>query len=65
VQSGHVVSTDLVQAYRGADVGSNKPTDIKLRCTPHHLIDIRDPPVVVVVVVIDGIIILYNTILYS
>jgi hypothetical protein len=36
VRSGHVVSADSVQAYRGTDVGSNKPTDIELRCTPHH-----------------------------
>jgi hypothetical protein len=35
VQSGHVVSADLVQAYWGADVGSNKPMDVKSRCTPH------------------------------
>jgi hypothetical protein len=44
VRSGHVVSADLVQAYRGADVGLNKPTDVKLRCMPHHLIDVVDPP---------------------
>ncbi len=65
VQSGHVVSADLVQAYRGADVRSNTPTDIKLRCTPHHLINVVDPSVVVVVIVIDNVVILYNTILYS
>jgi hypothetical protein len=65
VQSGHVVSTNLVQAYRSADVGSNKPTDVELRCTPHHLIDLVDPPIVVVVVVVDNVIILYDTILYS
>ncbi len=44
VRSGHVVSAVLVQAYRGTDVGSNKPTDIKLRCMPHHLINVVDPP---------------------
>ncbi len=44
VRSGHVVSANSVQAYRGADVGSNKPTDVELRCTPHHLIDVVDPP---------------------
>ncbi len=65
VRSGHVVSADSVQAYRGADVGSNKPTDIELRCMPHHLIDVVDPPVIIVVVVDDDVIILYNTILYS
>jgi hypothetical protein len=63
--SGHMVSTDLVQAYRGADVGSNMPTDVELRCTPHHLIDVVDPPVIVIVVVIDDVVISYNTILYS
>jgi hypothetical protein len=41
---GHVVSADLVQAYYDADVGSNMPTDIKLQCTPHHLINVVDPP---------------------
>jgi hypothetical protein len=65
VRSGHVVSTDSVQAYRGADVGSNKTMDVKLRCTPHHLIDVVDPPVVVVVVVVDDVVISYDTILYS
>jgi hypothetical protein len=60
VQSGHVVSADSVQAYRGADVGLNKPTDVKLQCTPHHLIYIVDPPVVIVVVVLS-----YHTIRYS
>ncbi len=65
VQSGHVVSANSVQAYCDADIGSNKPTDVKLRCTPHHLIDIVDPPVVVVVVVDDDVIISYNRILYS
>jgi hypothetical protein len=65
-QSGHVVSADLVQAYRGADVGSNKPTDGKLWCTPHHLIDVMDPPIVVIIViVVNVVVILYDTILYS
>jgi hypothetical protein len=44
VRSGHVVSADSVQAYCGADIGSNKPTDVKLRCMPHHLINVVDPP---------------------
>jgi hypothetical protein len=67
VRSGHVVSADLVQAYCSANVGSNKPTDVKLRCIPHHLINVMDPPVVVVVaiVVVNNIVISYNTILYS
>ncbi len=65
VQSGRVVSADSVQAYPGMDVGSNKPTDGKLRCTPHHLIDIMDPLVIVVVIVVNDVVILYDTILYS
>jgi hypothetical protein len=65
VQSGHVVSADSVQAYRGADIGSNKPTDVELRCTPHHLIDVVDPPIVVIILVVDDVVISYNTILYS
>ncbi len=64
VRSGHVVSADLVQVYHGADIGSNKPTDVKLRCMPHHLIDVADPPIVVVVVVND-VVISYDTIIYS
>ncbi len=64
VRSGHVVSANSVQAYRGADIGSNKPSDVELRCTPHHLIDVMDPPVVVVIIVVDDTIISYNTILY-
>ncbi len=59
---GHVVSADLVQAYRGADVGSNTPTVVELWCMPHHLINVVDPPVVII---INNVIILYNTILYS
>ena len=39
---GHVVSADSVQVYRGADVGSNKPTRSELDVTPHHLIDVVD-----------------------
>jgi hypothetical protein len=65
VRSGNVVSADLVQAYCGADVGSNKPTDVELLCTPHHLINVMDPPVVVVVIVVDDVVISYDTILYS
>jgi hypothetical protein len=62
---GHVVSADSVQAYRGADIRSNTPTDIELRCMPHHLIDVVDPPVIVVVIVINNDVISYDMILYS
>ncbi len=64
----YMVSANLVQAYCGTDVGSNTPMDVKLRCTPHHLIDVVDPPVIVVVVVIvvnDDVVTSYNRILYS
>ncbi len=54
---GHVVSADSVQEYRGANVVLNMPTDIELRCTPHHLINVVD--VVVVIVVVDDVIISY------
>ncbi len=65
VQSGHVVSADLVQVYRGVDVGLNKPTDVKLRCTPHPLINVVDPPIIIVLLVIEDVIISYDMILYS
>ncbi len=60
---GHVVSADLVQAYRGADVGSNRPTDIELRRMPHHLINVVDPPVILVIVIVKDVVI--RTIRYS
>jgi hypothetical protein len=65
VWSGHVVSANLVQAYCCAEVGLNTPTDVELRCTPHHLINIVDPPVVDVIIIVDDVLILYDTILYS
>ncbi len=65
VRSGHVVSANSVQGYRNADVGSNKPTDVELQCTPHHLINVVDPPVIVVVIVVDDLVISYDRILYS
>lgn len=41
---GHVVSADSVQAYRGVDIGANKPTVDEMERTPHHLINVVDPP---------------------
>lgn len=41
---GHIVSADSVQAYRGVDVGANKPTMEEMTCTPHHLVNVVDPP---------------------
>ncbi len=65
VRSGHMVSANLVQAYCSADVESNKPMDVELRCMPHHLINVVDSPIVIVFVVINNVVISYNTILYS
>jgi tRNA dimethylallyltransferase len=39
---GEVISSDSMQVYRGADIGSAKPTREELRAVAHHLIDIRD-----------------------
>ena len=41
---GHIVSADSVQAYRGVDIGSNKPTSEEMESTPHHLVNLVDPP---------------------
>ena len=41
---GHVVSADSVQAYRGVDIGANKPTAAEMERTPHHLVNVVDPP---------------------
>jgi hypothetical protein len=65
VRSGNVMSANSVQAYRGADIGSNKPKDVEWQCMPNHLINVKDPPVIVVVIVVDDVVILYDTILSS
>jgi tRNA dimethylallyltransferase len=39
---GEVISSDSMQVYRGADIGSAKPSKDELKSIPHHLIDIRD-----------------------
>lgn len=41
---GHVISADSVQVYRGVDIGANKPSIQERERTPHHLVDIVDPP---------------------
>lgn len=41
---GHIVSADSVQVYRGVDIGANKPTLEEMERTPHHLINLVDPP---------------------
>ena len=37
---GNIVSADSVQAYRGVQVGANKPTQDEREECPHHLIDV-------------------------
>lgn len=39
---GIIVSADSVQAYRGVQVGANKPTKEEMQVTPHLLIDVAD-----------------------
>jgi len=41
-KEGNVISADSVQAYKGVQIGSNKPTVKEREITPHHLIDIVD-----------------------
>ncbi|KAL3778459.1 hypothetical protein HJC23_004399 [Cyclotella cryptica] len=41
---GHVISADSVQVYRGVSIGANKPSLEDMERTPHHLVDIVDPP---------------------
>lgn len=38
-----VVSIDSVQVYRGADIGSAKPTAAEQARVPHHLLDLWNP----------------------
>lgn len=38
-----IVSLDSMQAYRGMDVGTAKPTDEELSRVAHHMIDVSDP----------------------
>jgi tRNA dimethylallyltransferase len=41
-QAGMIVSADSVQAYRGVQIGANKPSQQELVETPHVLIDVAD-----------------------
>ena len=41
--NGEIVSADSLQAYRGFDIGTAKPTLEERALVPHHLIDILDP----------------------
>lgn len=40
--NGIIVSADSVQAYRGVQIGANKPTKEELDETPHLLVDVAD-----------------------
>jgi tRNA dimethylallyltransferase len=40
---GEIVNGDSLQAYRGLDIGTAKPTLLDRRSVRHHLIDILDP----------------------
>jgi len=40
---GEIISADALQAYRGFDIGTAKPSLEDQRQIPHHLIDILDP----------------------
>jgi len=41
--SGEIVSADALQAYRGFDIGTAKPSRADRERVPHHLIDILEP----------------------
>lgn len=42
---GEIVNADALQAYRGFDIGTAKPSLAERERVPHHLIDILDPHV--------------------
>lgn len=42
--SAEIVSCDSLLFYRGADIGTAKPTTAELARVPHHLIDVCDVP---------------------
>jgi tRNA dimethylallyltransferase len=42
---GEIVSVDSLQAYRGLDIGTAKPSAAERDRIPHHLIDIYEPSV--------------------
>ncbi len=41
---GEVVNADSRQVYRGMTIGTAKPAAEEMAATPHHLVDILDPP---------------------
>jgi tRNA dimethylallyltransferase len=40
---GEIVNADALQAYRGLDVGTAKPTAEERARAPHHLVDVLEP----------------------
>lgn len=40
---GEIVNADALQAYRGLDLGTAKPTAEERARVPHHLVDVLDP----------------------
>jgi tRNA dimethylallyltransferase len=40
---GEIVNADALQAYRGLDVGTAKPTPEERARAPHHLVDVLEP----------------------
>ncbi|HEY4563203.1 MAG TPA: tRNA (adenosine(37)-N6)-dimethylallyltransferase MiaA, partial [Thermoanaerobaculia bacterium] len=40
---GEIVNADALQAYRGLDIGTAKPSPADRERVPHHLIDILEP----------------------
>lgn len=40
---GEIVSADALQAYRGLDIGTAKPSMEERRRVPHHLVDFLEP----------------------
>ncbi|HSG39964.1 MAG TPA: tRNA (adenosine(37)-N6)-dimethylallyltransferase MiaA [Thermoanaerobaculia bacterium] len=43
ILGGEIVNADSLQAYRGLDIGTAKPTPEERERVPHHLVDILDP----------------------
>lgn len=40
---GEIVNADALQAYRGLDIGTAKPTAEERGAVPHHLLDVLEP----------------------
>ena len=40
---GEVIAADCMTVYRGADIGTAKPTKAEMRGVPHHMIDVASP----------------------